>query len=69
MFEVTKSSCIKCGHKRFEFELAEPERSRVKVYFVQCASCGGVVGVVPFHDTNTLLARMADKLGIHDLLR
>ena len=41
------STCIKCGHHDFELKKkeAEPKGSNFEFYFVQCSSCGGVVGV------------------------
>ena len=38
------SSCIKCGNTKFELKLNSVQGSEFKLYFVQCTSCGGVVG-------------------------
>jgi len=41
------STCIKCDNKKFEFKtgsLMNPNNLQVvKVYFIRCASCGGVI--------------------------
>lgn len=62
------STCVKCSGTIFGLKVAEPKGSRMKVYFVQCAHCGGVAGVLPFFDTASLLDVMAKKMGIRDLL-
>ena len=40
------STCVKCGGTRWE--MVEPQIAKVdgKWNFIQCADCGGVVGVV-----------------------
>jgi hypothetical protein len=35
-----------------------------KVRFVQCAACGGVVGVQEFDENNLLIETLAHKLGV-----
>jgi len=69
------SKCIKCKGTTFEAELAELKHSDSKVYLVQCADCGGVVGVQHFFDIPTLLAiqnvainKIAKKMGIRSKL-
>jgi len=43
------SKCIKCDGTKFELKSGSVfnpfNRMSIKVYFVQCASCGGVVSV------------------------
>lgn len=59
------STCTKCGSHEFEMVTAENVRNAVfKVRFVQCASCGGVVGVQEFDDNNMLIETLAHKLGV-----
>lgn len=49
---MAKSKCIKCAWEKFEVVEVQPAPyssvpdSKVKFGFVQCANCGGVVGVV-----------------------
>jgi predicted nucleic-acid-binding Zn-ribbon protein len=49
---MAKSKCIKCAWEVFEVVEVQPAPfssvpdSKVKYGFVQCANCGGVVGVV-----------------------
>jgi hypothetical protein len=47
---------------------ATPTGSRYKFMFIQCSSCGAVVGVVDYYDIASLLKKIADKLGfnLHD---
>ena len=54
-----------------QFELVRQDHIRganQPMYFVQCASCGTVVGVTDFYDTASLLDKIAQKIGILDLL-
>ncbi len=36
----------------------------MKVMYVQCFSCGAVVGVVDYFDTATMLDKIAKKIGV-----
>jgi predicted nucleic-acid-binding Zn-ribbon protein len=58
------STCVKCDGKRFEVKEASLTGSNFKYYFVQCASCGGVVGVTEFYNIGALLKKVASKLGV-----
>jgi hypothetical protein len=42
---MAASTCVKCGNDSFEAVETTPVGSEHPVTFVQCASCGGVVGV------------------------
>lgn len=52
---MAQSKCLSCDHGTFEFKENIPEGSAVRVYFVQCRGCGGVVGVYPFDHVPKLL--------------
>ncbi len=43
------SKCTKCGNTRFELAENSPNYSRYKFFFIQCSSCGGVVGVTEYY--------------------
>lgn len=43
---MAKSSCVKCGSQSFECKEARPEDSKYVLMFIQCANCGGVIGVM-----------------------
>lgn len=62
---MATSTCIKCNSSAFELKLNEPHDSRYKFFFVQCRSCGGVVGVTDYYATSTLLEKIAEKLGVN----
>lgn len=63
------SKCPRCGKSQFEAVRQDHIRgSNQKMYFVQCAECGTVVGVTDFYDTAALLEKIAKKVGIPDLL-
>ena len=49
------SSCTKCNSHSFELIENSPLNSDFKVWFVQCSSCGCVVGVLPYFDIASLI--------------
>lgn len=57
------SSCLKCGNHHFEVAANEPRGSRFKLLFVQCSSCGAVVGVLDHFNIGSLLHTLAKRLG------
>lgn len=59
------STCIKCGKSSFEIVEKEPFNSEFKLNFVQCSSCGGVVGVLDYFNTGELVMKLAEKLNVH----
>ena len=58
------STCTKCGNTQFEVKEASPGESNFKLNFVQCTSCGGVIGVLDFHNIGDLIHRLAAKLNV-----
>ena len=60
---MAMSTCIKCGGHAFEMVEHTPRKSSFKYNFIQCASCGGVVGVVEYFNIGSLLNTLAGKLG------
>lgn len=55
---MAQSTCVKCGSS--SFELIEPRNinhAAYRLYFIQCSSCGGVVGVQEFNNLTTMLTR------------
>ena len=61
---MATSTCIKCGSHSFEMIEAEPKGSNFVVMFIQCANCGGVVGVCDFFNIGDLVKRLATKLKV-----
>ena len=61
---MAQSTCIKCGHYEFEIMLTTPNNSRYPVYLVQCANCGGVVGVQEYSNPVALIEKLAKELGV-----
>lgn len=60
---MATSTCTKCGNTRFEIKESSPQGSNYKIMFVQCSSCGGVVGTTDFYNVPSLLEKIATKLG------
>lgn len=61
---MTQSTCIKCGNTSFEIQEATPRDSSFVLNFVQCANCGGVIGVLEFDNIGQLIYGLAEKLNI-----
>lgn len=61
---MATSKCIKCDSTRFELVLKDGiAGSQYKICFIQCAACGGVVGVADYYNTGAALEKIAAKLG------
>ena len=58
------STCIKCGHSLFEVREVTPISSNFRLNFIQCASCGGVVGVIDFYNIGSLFHKLAENMGV-----
>lgn len=54
----------KCESNHFELVEYTPQKSRFKLMFVQCGSCGTVVGVLDFYNIGNLIHEFAEKLGV-----
>ncbi len=62
---MAKSNCGRCGSTKFELtEKSDVDGSAFRIMFVQCASCGAVIGTVPYHNTAVLLSTLASALGV-----
>lgn len=60
---MAMSSCPKCSNHSFEMKENTPKDSAFKLLFVQCASCGTVVGVQEYFNVSSLIYKLAKKLG------
>jgi len=62
---VATSKCAKCDSTRFELVLKDGiSGSRYKFNFIQCASCGAVVGVVDYYNIGAVLEKIGKKIGV-----
>lgn len=61
------STCTKCGSYAFEMVENTPNGSEFKVMFIQCSSCGGVVGVTDYYNVGGMLETLATKLKVGTL--
>lgn len=68
---MATSKCPKCESTSFELKASDSTGRNVidgTVYayaFIQCRSCGAVVGVVDGHHVPSLLEKIAAKLGFN----
>lgn len=61
---MASPTCIKCGNSTFEVKENAPKNSNFKIMFIQCTSCGGVVGVMDYFNIGNFVKKIADKLGV-----
>ena len=61
---MAMSTCVKCGNSSFEVKENSPSKSNYKLMFIQCSSCGGVVGVMDYFNIGDFVVKIAKKLGI-----
>jgi len=55
---MAQSTCIKCGYTQFELtESKDLNNATLKCHLVQCAKCGGVVGV-----SDILILKRLDRI-------
>lgn len=61
------STCPKCDGTFFETKENSPRGSNFKFTFVQCASCGAVVGVMDYFNIGQLIQILAKRMGLGSL--
>ena len=59
---MAKSSCPKCQGGNFEVQQVKPATSKFTLLFVQCASCGAVVGALEQHNIGEILDKQGEAL-------
>ena len=59
---MAASKCA-CGHGQFEMKANSPQDSTFKVMFIQCGSCGLVVGTTDYVAVGATVAEIHSSLG------
>ncbi len=59
---MAQSTCPKCDNTRFEVKHAEPKNSNFVLAFIQCTSCGAVVGVMDYQNVGYHLQRQNEAI-------
>lgn len=59
---MASSTCVKCGNHSFEMKENTPRTSNYKLLFVQCTSCGAVVGVMDYYNIGSKIQEVQDEL-------
>jgi uncharacterized Zn finger protein len=63
---MATSSCPKCSGSSFEMkENGNVRNASFKIMFIQCSSCGTVVGTTDYYNVPSLLEKIARKLGFN----
>lgn len=60
---MATSSCPKCSCNSFEIVSNIVRGSRFPCNFVQCVSCGCIIGVMEHYSAGDLVIKLAKKLG------
>ena len=61
---MAASTCSKCGNHSFEIVQNVPVGSSFKLWFVQCANCGCVVGTHEYILLSSMILDLANKLNV-----
>lgn len=62
---MAMSRCVKCDGTTFEAVRTESIRGTEFAFtFIQCAKCGGVVGVLEALNNSLYLLKIAEKFGV-----
>ncbi len=61
---MTESTCPKCSKKHFELKSIPKEETTYPYQFIQCSSCGCVVGIIDNQNVPFLLGAICRKLGV-----
>jgi uncharacterized Zn finger protein len=62
---MAMSTCPKCPNSSFELVENTPRHSEFKLSFIQCSSCGAVVGVLDYYNIGQLIHDLAKKLRVN----
>ena len=61
---MAMSTCTKCGKTQFEVKEVSPGESNFTLNFIQCTSCGGVIGVIDYFNIGELIHQLAEELNV-----
>lgn len=59
---MATSKCNKCDKTSFEVVEKVPTRSTFKLLFVQCSSCGNVVGVMDYFNIGSMISKLEKRI-------
>ncbi len=62
---MATSKCPQCSSTSFEAVEHTPKNSNFKLQFIQCSSCGSVVGVMDYWNIGASLEKIAKKLNMN----
>jgi len=58
------STCPKCDSHKFDYVENSPDGSAYKLMFVQCSSCGAVVGVMDYLSIGTQNEQLKEEIKV-----
>lgn len=61
---MATSRCPQCTGSKFEMVETDVSGSRFRIMFIQCQSCGTVVGTMNYENASYLVRVLAEKLGV-----
>ena len=59
---MARSTCPKCDNHSFEVVIDSPSKSNFKMAYIQCTSCGAVVGVTEYYNIGNKLQELEEKI-------
>lgn len=61
---ISKCPKADCNSSSFELVSANIRGSNFKLHFVQCSSCGAVIGALDYYNIGSLIHNLAEKLNV-----
>jgi predicted nucleic-acid-binding Zn-ribbon protein len=61
---MATSICPRCGNSSFEIKPSKINGAKIQLSFIQCDSCGAVVGVLESYSAAIQIQQLARKLKI-----
>jgi uncharacterized Zn finger protein len=61
---MATSRCPKCEGSSFEMVEKQVRNARFRQMFIQCSSCGTVVGTTDYENSTDLIHKLAKALGL-----
>ncbi len=59
---MASSACPKCGNHTFELAENQPHHAHFKLWFVQCRTCGTVVGTMDYYQIGNKVRKIYDGI-------
>jgi predicted nucleic-acid-binding Zn-ribbon protein len=59
---MANSKCPHCKSTSFELQEVSPTKSKYKLNFIQCSSCGAPFGITEYYNTTAMLEKQNEAI-------